>query len=179
MEKSSSYYKIRENATKLLETNYKYYMAVVEGRKFILSSSDSKKKVEKEGKEKLLELVKNPENLNGEIVYKVNIRKTSKEEAEDHKTGGISLVGGILVMTIQKFKCEFKNNKLSFNLINKRFALSDKVFLDNKFLKKNIELREKDILILLYRYKTLSLGSSVEVIKASKYLPSNKKIEKN
>ena len=46
MEKSSSYYKIRENATKLLETNYKYYMAVVEGRKFILSSSDSKKEVE-------------------------------------------------------------------------------------------------------------------------------------
>jgi len=143
MDKSSSYYKIRENATKLLETNYKYYMAVIEGRKFILSSSDSKKEIEKLGKEKLLELVKNPEKLNGEIVYKVNIRKTSKEEAKRPKEGTISLVGGILVMTIQVFECEFKNNKLSFNLINKEFALSDKVFFDNKFLKKILKSRKK------------------------------------
>ena len=171
MEKSSSYYKIRENATKLLETNYKYYMAVVEGnKKFIISSSDSKKKVEKEGKEKLFDIIKDPKYLDGKIVYKVNIRKTSKEEAKRHKEGTISLVGGILVMTIQVFECEFKNNKLSFNLINKEFALSDKVFFDNKFLKKNIEVKEKDILKLLYRYKTLSLGSSVEVIKVSKYI---------
>ena len=170
MEKSSSYYKIRENATKLLETNYKYYMAVIDAKKFIISSSDSKKEVEKEGKEKLLEFVNNPKDIDGLIVYKVKIRKTSKEEAEDHKTGGISLVGGILVMTIQKFKCESENNKLSFNLINKEFALSDKVFFDNKFLKKNIEIREKDILKLLHKYKTSNLGSSVAVIKASKYI---------
>lgn len=162
---------VKENATKLLKNNFKYYMAVVEGnKKFIISSSDSKKKVEKEGKEKLFGLIKDPKYLDGKIVYKVNIRKTSKEEAEDHKTGGISLVGGILVMTIQELECEFKNNKLSFNLINKQFALSDKVFFDNKFLKKNIEIREKDILKLLHKYKTSNLGSSVAVIKASKYI---------
>ena len=36
---------VKENATKLLKNNFKYYMAVVEGnKKFIISSSDSKKK---------------------------------------------------------------------------------------------------------------------------------------
>ena len=162
---------VKENATKLLKNNFKYYMAVVEGKKFILSSSDSKKKVEKEGKEKLLELVKNPENLNGEIVYKVNIRKTSKEEAKVHKESkAFSSVGGILVMTIQVLECQYKNNKIVFNLVNENFALKHKIFLDNKFLKVNTELQEKDILKLLYKYKTSNLGSLVEVIKASKYI---------
>ena len=162
---------VKENATKLLKNNFKYYMAVVEGKKFILSSSDSKKKVEKEGKEKLLELVKNPKDIVGLTVYKVNIRKTSKEEAKVHKESkAFSSVGGILVMTVQELECQYKNNKLNFNLVGEDIALSDKIFLDNKFLKKNNELKEKDILKLLYKYKNGQLGSLIAVIKASKYI---------
>ena len=170
---------VKENATKLLKNNFKYYMAVVAGsNSFIVSSSDSKKDVEKQAKDKLLKLVSNPDDLSGELIYKVNIRKTSKDELKEHKESEIGTIGGILVMTIEEFRCEFRNKKIVFNSLGK-ITLSDKIYIDNKFLKKNIELKENDIIKLLKKYKNSELGTILSIKKVSKYLSNRKKIEKN
>ena len=176
MEKSSSYCKIRENAKKLLKNNFKYYIGLVSGtKKKMLASSDSKSGVEKDAKEKLIELFDGKlEKLDGFDIYKLNIRKTSKKEIkEDKETKYFSLVGGILVITIQDIKINIINNKIKLTSYDEGkiedFVLSEKIFLDNKFLTNNNKISKKDLLKLLF-FRLNSYWTAVSVVKASKYI---------
>ena len=141
----------------------------------MLAASNSKSGVEKDAKEKLIELFDGKlEKLNDFDIYKLNIRKTSKKEIkEDKETEHFSLVGGILVVTIQAIKINIVNNKIKLTSYHEGktedFPLFEKIFLDNKFLINNNKISEKDLLKLIFFYLN-SYWTAVSVVKASKYL---------
>ena len=164
---------INNNAKDLLKNNSKYYIVLIyKSKKMILASNNSKSKVNKEAKDKLDSLFKDKLSaLNEFKIYKLNIRKTSKEEIEeDNKNKSFDLVGGKLVMTIQGIIIKVnEDNILKFTFENKDFALSEKIFFDNKFLKGNNVISESNILKMVSNFRN-DKWSAVSVVKLSKYI---------
>ena len=172
-ENSDSKKLINDNAKDLLKNNSKYYVVLIyKSKKMILASNDSKSKVDKEAKDKLIDLFKDKVSaLNKFKIYKLNIRKTSKDEIEeDNKNKSFDLVGGKLVMTIQGIIIEVnEDNKIKFIVENQDFALSEKIFFDNKFLKVNNVISENDILKMVSNFRN-DKWTAVSVVKLSKYI---------
>ena len=165
---------VKENAKKLQKNNFKYYIGLVSGTKRkMLAASNSKSSVEKDAKEKLKELFDGKlEKLDKFVINLINIRKTTKEEMKKHKESkAFSLVGGILVMTIKGIKINIVGNQRIRFIYDeiKDVPLAFRIFLDNKFLKKNDEITEKEILKLVFFSKN-GYWSAVSVVKASKFL---------
>lgn len=164
---------VKENAKKLQKNNFKYYIGLISGsKKIMLAGGNSKSAVDKDAKEKLYELFEGKlEKLDKFVINLINIRKTTKEEIKKHKESkAFSLVGGILVMTIKGIKINIVNKKIKFIHDEiKDVPLAFKIFLDNKFLKENDEITEKEILKLVFFSKN-GYWSAVSVVKASKFL---------
>ena len=103
-------------------------------------------------------------------IYKLTIRKTTKDELKQHKESKyISLVGGKLVMTIQSIILNINNKNIRFSIENDGFALCEKIFLDNSFLKRNDKLTNTEILKLTHAYVN-DKWTAVTVVQVSKFL---------
>jgi len=70
-------------------------------------------------------------------LYRLTIRKVTKEEKEEDNESNIDMIGGVLIIILEEVDIFIKNNKLKLDNTCK-FDLdnSNKIFIDNKYLKK-------------------------------------------
>ena len=129
---------IKNNGNNILQNEDKYYYIIVSGGKSkILSASRSKVESKNEAINLLNDKIeKIKENTNIKL-YRLTIRKVTKEEKEDDKESSIDMIGGILIIILEEVDVCIKNNKLKLDNTCK-FDLdnSNKIFIDNKYLKK-------------------------------------------
>jgi len=143
---------IKENGNGILRQDKYYYILVIGNKTSLLSSDNSKSTA----KDKAIETLKNKSNdinsFNNKIIYRVTIRKVTKEEKEEEaKSVAISYVGGPLVSIIENVKVLIdSNNKIKYKNLGE--CGNSKVFLDKKYLKKYNFVDIKNIRKLVYAY---------------------------
>ena len=143
---------IKENGNGILRQDKYYYILVIGNKTALLSSDNSKS----EAKDKAIQTLKKKSNninsFNDKIIYRVTIRKVTKEEKEEEKKSvAISYVGGPLVTIIENVKVLIdSNNKIKFKNLGE--LGNSKVFLDKKYLKKYNFVDIKNIRKIVYAY---------------------------
>ena len=144
-----------DNAKEILKNQEKYhYILVYRNKSAILSKSNSKNEARKEAFNTLNRRCKNPLKLNNISVLRFRIRKvTSKEKKDNRECKILTLIGGTLVIIIQKFKIKITNSKFKFIKDCK-----DRVFVNKSFLKKNNHIESKVLARIGYAYQRRTYG---------------------
>ena len=95
---------------------------------------------------------KNISSFNDKTIYRITIRKVTKEEKQEEKDSeGISFVGGPIVAVIEDIRVKVNDsNKVKFENLGQ--LGNSKVFLNNKYLKKYSSLDNSHIKKIVYAY---------------------------
>ena len=142
---------IKQNGNKILKQDRYYYVLVIGNKTSLLSSDNSKATAKEEAINTLIKKSNNLENFNNKIIYRITLRKNSKEEKRQEKESiGISFIGGPIVAIVEDIKVIVKNNKVKFNKLGE--LGNGKIFLNNKYLKKNNNISSSHIKKLAYAY---------------------------
>lgn len=153
---------IKNNGNNILKNENKYFYIMVTNKKIkILSqsrdNSESKKDVIEYFNSKIDQLINKDEN-NYPSLYKLTIKKVSKEEKEYAKNSNVIDVGGPLKIIIQEVKIKIKKNKISF-IVDDKTDGSNVIFIDNKFLKKNDSINDKILKKISSKYYHTQINS--------------------
>lgn len=96
---------IKENGNSILNQDKYFYLIVIGSKVSILSSGRSKSEVKKDAIQKIFEKSKNISSFNDKTIYRITIRKVTKEEKQQEKDSeGISFVGGPIVAVIEDIR---------------------------------------------------------------------------
>jgi uncharacterized protein YacL (UPF0231 family) len=161
---------IKNNGNNILKNENKYYYIIVSGGKpKILSASRSKV----ESKNETINLLndkmdKIKENTNIKL-YRLTIRKVTKEEKEDDKESSIDMVGGTLIIILEEIDVSIKNNKLKFQ-IDKNLDNGNKIFIDNKYLKKYNTISDKILKTISFKFSINKIDGGFTINKLSHFL---------
>lgn len=160
---------IKNNANNILKKNDRYYIVGTVGKKAgLLSSSNSKDESKKEAINKLKEKFNfnDVEKLN---LVMITLRKVTKEEKElDEKSEHFTLVGGPLVLIIEDL--DLNPDSLKIKKVKSMLGNFNKIFVDNKFLKKNKNIDHKLIQKLGFKYVIKELEGGISMNKISYYI---------
>ena len=153
---------IKNNGNNILKNEDKYFYIMVTNKKIkILSqsrdNSESKKDVIEYFNSKIDQLINKDEN-NYPSLYKLTIKKVSKEEKEYAKNSNVIDVGGPLKIIIQEVKIKIKKNKISL-IVDDKTDGSNVIFIDNKFLKKNDSINDKILKKISSKYYYTQINS--------------------
>ena len=153
---------IKNNGNNILKNEDKYFYIMVTNKKIkILSqsrdNSESKKDVIEYFNSKIDQLISRDEN-NYPSLYKLTIKKVSKEEKEYAKNSNVIDVGGPLKIIIQEVKIKIKKNKISL-IVDDKTDGSNVIFIDNKFLKKNDSINDKILKKISSKYYYTQINS--------------------
>lgn len=143
---------IKENGNSILDQDKYFYLIVIGSKVSILSSGRSKSEVKKDAIQKIFEKSKNISSFNDKTIYRIIIRKVTKEEKQEEKDSeGISFIGGPVVAVIEDIKVKInENNKVKFENLGQ--LGNSKVFLNNKYLKKYNTIDKSHIKKIAYAY---------------------------
>ena len=144
---------IINNANHILRNNDRYHFVATFGntKSRLLSSSRSKT----EAKNVAINDVDtrfNLEKLDKLRMFLLTIRKVTKEEIKKHEECRISLIGGPLVIIIEEYKIINNNGKLSFKNLKESLDNTNKIFVDENYLKKYDYVNKKLINNLGFKY---------------------------
>lgn len=153
---------IDDNIKSILTQN-KYYIVLVINRKTsLLSSNNNKSELKSDAIDKLSSKTKDINLFNNKILYKITIRKVSKKEVDEENKSNITLTGGPLVIIIEEIT--FNNMKFS------NTTTGNKVFVDDKYLRKYNFIDEKTIRKLAYAYENNVIEGGFTINKLSDIL---------
>lgn len=137
---------IKTNANNILRNENKYSYILISGNKVkLISSSRDNTKSQKDVINFLDERISKFIDINEEnfpSLYKLTIKKVSKEEKNEAKNSDIISVGGPLKIILEEVKIKL-NNKKFFLKKNKEIDRSNIIYIDNKYLKKYDYVDEK------------------------------------
>jgi len=163
---------IKNNGNNILQNEDKYYYIIVSGGKSkILSASRSKVESKNEAINLLNDKIdKIKENTNIKL-YRLTIRKVTKEEKEDDKESSIDMIGGILIIILEEVDIFIKNNKLKLDNTRK-FDLdnSNKIFIDNKYLKKYNTVSDKILKTISFKFSINKIDGGFTINRLSHFL---------
>jgi hypothetical protein len=163
---------IKNNGNNILQNEDKYYYIIVSGGKSkILSASRSKVESKNEAINLLNDKIdKIKENTNIKL-YRLTIRKVTKEEKEDDKESSIDMIGGILIIILEEVDVCIKNNKLKLDNTRK-FDLdnSNKIFIDNKYLKKYNTVSDKILKTISFKFSINKIDGGFTINRLSHFL---------
>ena len=144
---------IKDNGNNILSQE-KYFYILVSGKKaFILSSGRSKSETKDFAIQKLFEKSKSIDALNDKFIYRLTVRKVTKEEKEFEKESeGLSFIGGPIVIVIETIKMIVRKKEPKLKLENIGEGGNSKVFLNNKYLKKYDSIDKTHITKVAYAY---------------------------
>ena len=162
---------IKENANFILRNQNKYYYIGVFGKKSgMLSSSNSKTEAKKIAIQKLQEKF-NLNKIDKLQLVRLTLRKVSKEEKkEDKESEAISLIGGVLLITIEKVDIDFSSDKLTLKVKDKDLNNRNKIFIDNKYLKKYNYIDEKTLQTISFQFSKNKVRGAFTINKISKLI---------
>ena len=122
---------------------------------------------------------KNINSFNDKTIYRITIRKVTKEEKQQEKDSeGISFVGGPIVAVIEDIRVKVnENNKVKFENLGQ--LGNSKVFLNNKYLKKYSSLDNSHIKKIAYAYDKNLTNSAFAVNTITNILRNYKKMKLN
>lgn len=162
---------IKKNANFILNNQDRYYYVGVFGSKTgLLSSSNSKTEAKKIAMEKLKEKF-NLNKMDKLNIYRITIRKVTKEEKqEDRESEAITLVGGVLLITIEEVNTLVSNDKLSFKIEDKELNNRNKIFVDNKYLKKYNYIDDKTLQTISFKFSKNKISGGFSINKISEYI---------
>ena len=145
---------IKNNANNILKNIDKYYFVATFGKTKggFLSSSRSKSEA-KNVATKAIETKLDLDKLHKLRIFLLTIRKVTKEEKKNHEESEISEIGGPLVIIIEEYKVINNNGKLSFKNLKERLNNTNKIFVDENYLKKYDYVDKKLIAKLGYKYE--------------------------
>lgn len=153
---------IDDNIKSILTQN-KYYIVLVINRKTsLLSSNNNKSELKSDAIDKLSSKTKDINLFNNKILYKITIRKVSKKEVDEENKSNITLTGGPLVIIIE----EITFNNMKF----RNTTTGNKVFVDDKYLRKYNFIDEKTIRKLAYAYENNVIEGGFTINKLSDIL---------
>lgn len=162
---------IKKNANFILNNQDRYYYVGVFGSKTgFLSSSNSKTEAKKIAMEKLKEKF-NLNKMDKLNIYRITIRKvTKKEKQEDRESEAITLVGGVLLITIEEVNTSVSNDKLTFKIEDKELNNRNKIFVDNKYLKKYNYIDDKTLQSISFKFSKNKISGGFSINKISEYI---------
>ena len=104
-------------------------------------------------------------------LYRLTIRKVTKEEKEDDKESSIDMIGGILIIILEEVDVCIKNNKLKLDNTRK-FDLdnSNKIFIDNKYLKKYNTVSDKILKTISFKFSINKIDGGFTINRLSHFL---------
>ena len=141
------------------ESNYKYYLYIVNNQKSILlSSSNSKTELRELALEKIGEKIK---KYNGLYLYRVKISKVSKKDINNDKTNKIKLIGGPYVATIQKIQINIINTKNSQPKLKNVDDKANKIYFSNKYFKKYNSIQKESINKMIFDFTQNKFNNNV------------------
>lgn len=137
---------IKTNANNILRNENKYSYILISGSKVKLISSSrdntkSKKDVINFLDDKIDKFIELDEDKFPSL-YKLTIKKVSKEEKDEAKNSDIISVGGPLKIILEEIKIKLNKKKFSLKT-NKDIDRSNIIYIDNKYLKKYDYVDEK------------------------------------
>ena len=143
---------IKKNAKNILKQDRYHYVLVIGNKTSLLSSNNSKSEAKKLAINKLIEKTKDIQKFNNKIIYRLTIRKVSKEEKKEEKESvAISYVGGPIVTVVDSIKI-FVDDEDNVKFENLGELGNAKVFINNKFLKKYDIINSTQIKKIVYAY---------------------------
>jgi len=163
---------IKNNGNNILQNEDKYYYIIVSGGKpKILSASRSKVESKNEAINLLNDKIdKIKENTNIKL-YRLTIRKVTKEEKEEDNESNIDMIGGVLIIILEEVDIFIKNNKLKLDNTRK-FDLdnSNKIFIDNKYLKKYNTVSDKILKTISFKFSINKIDGGFTINRLSHFL---------
>ena len=142
---------IKENGNLILGQDKYFYLLVSGNKVSVLSSGRSKHVTKDEAIDRIIEKSKNINSFNDKIIYRLTVRKVTKEEKQEEKESvAISFIGGPIVAVIDSIKVKVNNNKITFKNLGE--LGNSKVFLNNKYLKKYNTIDKSHIKKMVYAY---------------------------
>jgi|TARA_B100000524_G_scaffold347807_1_gene250581 hypothetical protein len=148
---------IKMNGNTILNEEKKYFYVIISsGKPKILSASRSKTESKNEAikilNTKINKIKSILESSNEIKLYKLTIRKVTKEEKEIHKNSSVDMIGGIIVITIDDLSILIKNNNLKLQSKDFPNSNSNMIYIDNKYLKKYNKVSDNIIKRISYKY---------------------------
>ena len=143
--------KIVSNMESILEKNAEFYWYVVyDGKLKFLSSGSDRNETEKDAIKKVLKMAKDRENLikvNKKMSIRLlHLRKPKNAyEKNMNKDGRLCFFIEGMKTRISKIKDYDSSLSLKTTHTNKNYALSQMYWIDDKYIKKNKIIKEKDI----------------------------------
>lgn len=142
---------IKENGNLILGQDKYFYLLVSGNKASVLSSGRSKNETKQDAISKIMEKSNNINSFNDKLIYRLTVRKVTKEEKQEEKDSiAISFVGGPIVTIIETIKVKVSNNKITFKNLGE--LGNSKVFLNNKYLKKYNTIDKSHIKKIVYAY---------------------------
>ena len=166
---------IKLNGNTILNEEDKYFYVIISGGKpKVLSSSRSKSNSKKEAINTLnskINKIKSILDSSNEIkLYRLTIRKVTKKEKEDHKTSSVDMIGGVLVIIIDEIDVTIKNNNIKLKSKDNSFSNSNKIFIDNKYLKKYNKVNDNLIKKLSFKYYVNKIDGGFTINRISHFI---------
>ena len=143
--------KVIQNMESILEKNAEFsWYVVYKGKLKFLSSGSDRNETEKDAINKILKMAKDRENLikvNKKMcISLLHLRKPKNEyEKNMNKDGRLCFFLEEMKTRISKIKDYDFSLSLKTTQTNKDYALSDMYWIDDKYIKKNKIIKEKDI----------------------------------
>jgi len=166
---------IKMNGNTILNEEDKYFYVIISGGKpKILSASRSKSDSKNNAIDKLkvkLDKIKSILESSNEIkLYRFTIRKVTKEEKEEHKSSSVDIIGGVLVIIIDEIDLLIKNDKIKLKTKDYSFNNSNRIFIDNKYLKKYNKVNDTLIKKISFKYYINKIDGGFTINKISHFV---------
>ena len=110
------------------------------------------------------------ESSNEIKLYRLTIRKVTKEEKEEHKSSSVDMIGGILVIIIDEIVLTIKDNKIKLKSKDYSFNNSNRIFIDNKYLKKYNKINDSLIKKISFKYYINKIDGGFTINKISHFV---------
>ena len=166
---------IKSNGNSILNEEDKYFYVIISGGKpKVLSASRSRI----ESKNKAIDVLDTKinkiksllESSNEIKLYRLTIRKVTKEEKEEHKSSSVDMIGGILVIIIDEIVLTIKDNKIKLKSKDYSFNNSNRIFIDNKYLKKYNKIDDSLIKKISFKYYINKIDGGFTINKISHFV---------
>lgn len=166
---------IKLNGNTILNEEEKYFYVIISsGKPKILSASRLKTESKNEAinilNKKINKIKSILESSNEIKLYRLNIRKVTKEEKEIHKNSNVDIIGGILVITIDVLSILIKNDNLKLQSKDFPNSNSNMIYIDNNYLKKYNKVSDNIIKNISFKYSINKIDGGFTINKISNFI---------
>ena len=165
---------IKLNGNDILKKEDKFFYVIISGGKpKIISASRSKTSGKKEAIsilnikfDKIKKILKDDKTIK---MYRLTIRKVTKEEKNEHKKSSIDMIGGIIVIILEEVNINISKKSIKLT-INNLVSNSNRIFIDNKYLKKYNVIDDKLLKKISYKYSINKIDGGFTINKLSHFI---------